>query len=414
VTNQGQFIPPPGTNWSDVIELDYSKQGLRDYMIEAMKFWVEEVGVDGFRCDAVSFVPTDFWVEATTALVGTKPGIFMLAEGDGRQWHDAGFDMTFGWGLYGFGSGVLPRIAAGSNTGLHLAAYAGNENTTYGDGAYRMYFTSNHDENSWHGTPTELFGNAQQVFAVLTMTMRGMPLIYSGQEAGLNKRLAFFDKDQIPWRDDPYRELYTKLLRLKKANEALWNGARGGVPQRVLTTDNAAVYAFLREKNGDRIFVAANLTAQEQTVTLTGAAFVGTYVDVFSSQPMTLAAGAVLTLPAWGYAVYAVGDIDTGVDDEEAPGTLAAKSSSIATLEQNYPNPFVRTTRVKYVLSEPAQVTLTIVDVLGRQVMGTAPRLVRAGSHEVEIDAADLPVGVYFYRLRAADGFETRSFAIIR
>lgn len=212
----GNFIPPPGTNWSDVIELNFAQQGLRNYMINAMKFWVEEVGVDGFRCDAVSFVPQDFWREAITQLKAVKPDIFMLAEGDGRAWHDAGFDMTFAWGLYGFGNGVLKRIVDRVDNAVSLNGYATAERTNYPASAYRLYFTSNHDENSWHGTTAELFGDAAEMFAVLTATFNGLPLIYSGQEAGLDKRLRFFDKDQILWRDHPNADLYKTLLHLKR------------------------------------------------------------------------------------------------------------------------------------------------------------------------------------------------------
>ncbi|RIK59261.1 hypothetical protein DCC62_28895 [candidate division KSB1 bacterium] len=256
----GNFIPPPGTNWSDVIELNFAQQGLRDYMINAMKFWVEEVGVDGFRCDAVSFVPQDFWREANAQLKAVKPDIFMLAEGDGRTWHDAGFDMTFAWGLYGFGNGVLKRIVDRVDNAVSLNGYAAAERTNYPASAYRLYFTSNHDENSWHGTTAELFGGAAEMFAVLTATFNGMPLIYSGQEAGLDKRLRFFDKDQILWRDHKNADLYKTLLHLKRQNRALWNGEHGSRLQRVLTTNNADIFAFVREKDGDKVFAALNLS----------------------------------------------------------------------------------------------------------------------------------------------------------
>ncbi len=146
---QGHFVPPPGTNWTDVIQLDYSQQGLRYYMIEAMKYWIIEAGVDGFRCDAVSFMPLDFWSEAIPELKSLKPELFMLAEDDGAQYQSAGFDMTYGWGYHGFGSGVLNNIVAGTNNANNLSGYVNNENTFFSYSHYRMYFTSNHDENSW-------------------------------------------------------------------------------------------------------------------------------------------------------------------------------------------------------------------------------------------------------------------------
>jgi glycosidase len=233
--DNGNFVPPPGTNWSDVIQLDYSKQGLRDYMIDAMKFWLDTADVDGFRCDAVSFMPLDFWTTAIAELKNVKPGIFILAEDSGTQYHTAGFDMTYAWEYHGFGNGILVNIVAGSNNANVLNTFLTQENINYPAPYYRMYFTSNHDENSWYGTVFEQFGDAAEIFAVLTSTLRSMPLIYSGQEAGLNQRLAFFDKDQIIWQFHPFGEIYKSLLHLKKKNKALWNGADGGQLQRITT-----------------------------------------------------------------------------------------------------------------------------------------------------------------------------------
>ncbi|MDX1701400.1 MAG: alpha-amylase family glycosyl hydrolase, partial [Melioribacteraceae bacterium] len=179
----GNFISPVGTNWTDVIDLDYSKQGLRDYMIDAMSFWITEVNVDGFRCDAASWVPLDFWQAAIAELKNLKPEILMLAEADGKEYHTAGFDMTFTWGLYGFGHGVLAKIVDGSYNANYLASYIRGELKNFSDQDYRLYFTSNHDENSWHGTVFERFGDAAEVFAAITLTINSMPLIYGGQEA---------------------------------------------------------------------------------------------------------------------------------------------------------------------------------------------------------------------------------------
>lgn len=402
----GNFIPPPGTNWSDVIELNYAQQGLRDYMINAMKFWVEEVGVDGFRCDAVSFVPQDFWREAIAQLKAVKPDIFLLAEGDGRTWHDAGFDMTYGWGLYGFGNGVLKRIAERVDNAFSLNGYAAAERTNYPASAYRMYFTSNHDENSWHGTTAELFGGAAEMFAVLTATFNGMPLIYSGQEAGLDKRLRFFDKDQIVWRDHENTNLYKALLHLKRQNRALWNGENGSRLQRVLTTNNADIFAFVREKDGDKVFAALNLSDRMQSVTLNGTAFIGAYRNVFTGDTVTLAAEAPLMLPAWGYIVYEAIAPDTGVLDETLPDAFE--------LGQNYPNPFKTATSISYTLAAPVEVTLTIFDALGREIRVLASGIKPAGAHTISVAATDLPNGVYVYKLVAGNRTETKQFVLLR
>jgi glycosidase len=375
-------------------------------MIDAMKFWVEEVGVDGFRCDAVNFVPQDFWKEAAAALKAAKPDIFLLAEGDGKQWHDAGFDMTYGWGLYGFESGVLKRIADGINTASHLSSYAESEKATYTGSAYRMYFTSNHDENSWYGTPAELFGEAAEAFAVLTATFNGMPLIYSGQEAGLDKRLRFFDKDQIIWRDHENANLYATLLHLKKENQALWNGDRGGLLQRVLTTDNVNIYAFVREKDEDKVFVALNLSPQQRSVTLSGTSFVDTYRNVFTGETVALEEQAILTLPAWGYVVYDGNEMNTSVDEASLPGAL--------TLSRNYPNPFNASTTISYSLAAPSEVRLAVFDLLGREIRTLATGTKPAGRHEISFTLPDLPSGVYLYRLQVGNQRETKRLILLR
>jgi cyclomaltodextrinase / maltogenic alpha-amylase / neopullulanase len=403
---EGRFIAPPGTNWSDVIELDYSNPALREFMIESMKFWVTETGIDGFRCDAVDKVPKDFWQRAIAELKTLKPGLFMLAEGDGRQWHDAGFDMTYGWGLYGFKSGVLKRIADGTNTATNLNTYAAGERTAYPAEACRMYFTSNHDENSWQGTTRELFGEAADAFAVLTATFNGMPLIYSGQEAGLDKRLRFFDKDTIEWRGHANADLYSKLLHLKRKNRALWNGGMGGPLARVSTSDNVSVFAYIREKDGDRVLAVLNLSDQERTVTLNGTSFAGSYVNTFTGESASLASGAVLTLPAWGYEVYEAAGTDPVMTGGTRPDAFA--------LSLNYPNPFNSSTRISYSLDRPCKVRLTLHDSLGKQLRILDSGLKPAGGHAFALSAGELPSGAYLVRLQAEGRVETIRLSLIR
>jgi len=214
--NNGNFIPPPGTNWTDVIQLDYSNSELRNYMINTLLFWVTETNIDGFRCDAVSFMPESFWLSANVALKNQKPNIFMLAEDDNPIYQSIGFDMSYCWSLHGFGNGVLKRIYLGQTDVNELDDLIESELDNYSNNHYRMYFTSNHDENAWYGTEFEQFGNAAKTFAVLTATFNGMQLIYNGQEVGFNHRLVFFDKDEIIWTENNYTDLYKTLNNFKK------------------------------------------------------------------------------------------------------------------------------------------------------------------------------------------------------
>ena len=93
---KGDFRPTPWWDWDDIIDLDYDNPDLRRYMTEAMKFWVREVDVDGYRCDVAGFVPVDFWDNVRRELDEIKP-VFMLAEWESRDLHARAFDMTYGW-----------------------------------------------------------------------------------------------------------------------------------------------------------------------------------------------------------------------------------------------------------------------------------------------------------------------------
>jgi len=408
----GNFISPPGTNWSDVIDLNYSKQGLRDYMIDAMKYWITETNIDGFRCDAVSWVPLDFWQTAISELKSVKPGIFMLAEDDGPQYQNVGFDMTYAWGLHGFGNGVLKRIADGSSNVNELDNYINNELYRYSNNHYRMYFTSNHDENSWHGTVFEQFGDAAEPFAVLTATMNGMPLIYSGQEAGLNKRLRFFDKDQIPWQPHPFADMYSTLSHLKKENRALWNGSNGGRFQRVNTTNNQSIFSFIREKEDDKIFAFFNLSPGYNGATLIDTLFYGNYVDIFTGDTVTFDQSTNMTLPGWNYHIYKQIGTTTGIEDVFEPVTEFI-------LYQNFPNPFNLNTKIQYYLPGATKVEIAVYNCLGEKVKTLFSDYTASGVHTISWDSKDetgenVSSGIYFYQIFAENRVIVKKMILLR
>ena len=361
-----------------------------------MKFWINETDIDGFRCDAVSFMPLDFWTTAITELKNIKPDIFMIAEDDGTQYKAAGFDMTHAWGLHGFGNGILNNIVAGTNNANVLNTYTTQENINYPTPYYRMYFTSNHDENSWYGTVFEQFGDAAEVFAVLTSTYRSMPLIYGGQEAGLNHRLQFFDKDEIIWQSHPFGEMYKKLFHLKKENKALWNGDAGGQLQRVTTTDNPSIFSFVREKENYKVFEILNLTDQEKTITLQGTLYTGNYGDVFTSDSIWFNENAEITLPAWGYKVYETGSGITGIENHK---TQPVEFN----LEQNYPNPFNPSTKIRFQIQTVSYVLLEVYDILGKRISTLVNKEMNAGNYEIEFDGSRFACGIYIYSLKAGD-----------
>jgi len=293
------YFQPPVPDWSDVIDLNYDHPELRNYMIEALKFWVVMTDIDGFRCDVAEMVPLDFWKRARSELDGIKP-VFMLAEGESPELHNHGFDMTYNWKLFH----LMNDVASGKATALDLRSHVERETEIYPDGSYRMVFTTNHDENAWNGTVFERLGDGVETFAVLAATVGGMPLIYSGQEAGLNKRLAFFEKDPIPWRKHELTDLYTTLLHLKKENRALWNGSHGGCTVPVATTHEEAVFAFVREKKDDKVFVVLNLTGDNLSIIIEGAECVGNYREIFTNERSSISQGVALRLKPWEYFVF--------------------------------------------------------------------------------------------------------------
>ena len=289
------FTPTPWWDWDDIIDLDYRQPGLRRYMTETMVHWVEEYDVDGFRCDVAGFVPLDFWETARRKLEEVKP-VFLLAEAEDRDLHRRAFDATYGWSW----NEAMHAIALGSGGIDRLVGFYAWNAKAWPRDAYRMLFVSNHDKNSWEGTQHELFGDALTAAVVLSVVSEGIPLIYNGQEAGLDKRLEFFDKDEIAWRDDPQGDLYRQLFALKKQHPALWNGAAGGPMVRLRTDREQSVLSFTRHKGVDVVFAAVNLSPDEQRVTLGDVPHLETGVDPFTGQTVTVTRGTTLTLPPWG------------------------------------------------------------------------------------------------------------------
>jgi glycosidase len=296
--SKGNFTPPIGTDWTDVIQLNWKNTGLHDYMIEAMSFWVK-LGADGFRVDHPHNTPKEFWERARTELNSIKP-VFMLAEHEGPGYFmEKGFDMNYAWELHH----LMKRVAQGKDSVSVIDRYYKKEWVVYPNNVYRLQFITNHDENSWAGTLDSLFGDSQKVFANLIFTVQGVPLLYSGQEACLDKKLRFFTRDTIEWDTCDLTGLYASLIQLKKKNRALWNGDYGGPMVRIKSGKDNKVFSFYREKEGNRVIVFLNLTKKAVSFKPDLLNIEGDYTEFFTGNMKTLKNGDPMSLEPWSYLV---------------------------------------------------------------------------------------------------------------
>ena len=294
---KGKFTPPIGTDWTDVIQLDWSKKGLQDYMVEALAFWVR-MGVDGFRVDHPHNTPKEFWERARTELTAIKP-VLLLAEIEETKFLEKGFDMNYAWEMHH----LMNSIAQGKDSVNKLVKYYDKEWAIYPNNVYRLQFLTNHDENSWAGTIDSLMGDAQQVFATLIFTGQGVPLIYSGQEVCLDKKLKFFVRDTIKWDSCSLTGFYKNLISLKKQNKALWNGDFGGPMVKISTSKDNKIFAFYREKEENRVVVFLNLSKKRVAVKPDLKNIEGEYAEYFSGMKTLIPLVDSLRLEPWSYKV---------------------------------------------------------------------------------------------------------------
>ena len=284
-------------DWTDTRKLNYDNRELRDTMIAAMKFWVDSTGIDGFRCDVAGEVPTDFWKECISTLRKSKE-LFFLAEADKAELHNAGFDASYGWSVMNVLYGIYP----GKTNLKMLDATLDSLEKVLPPDAMRMYFTTNHDENSWNGTEFEKFGEGYKAFAVWTQTMkRSIPLLYSGQEEPNKKRIQFFEKDPIQFSKYQLAGFYSTLLKERRENAALATDASF---KKVNAGNAAALYAFIREKEGHKIAVIINFSKQEQKVSFDDDALLGEPLNLFMGVKEKLTKGHSYKIEPWGYVVY--------------------------------------------------------------------------------------------------------------
>ncbi|MBN2410476.1 beta galactosidase jelly roll domain-containing protein [candidate division KSB1 bacterium] len=291
---KGHIISPPFADWWDVAELNYDNKELRRYMTDMMIHWIKDIGIDGYRCDVAERVSGEFWKDAISELQTVKP-TFMLAEGEAPALHSYGFHMTYATKMYR----LFNSIAAGKKDPVEIDEYLAREDYSYPEGALRMRFTSNHDENSFRGSAIErMTPDGAKAFAVLIYTLPGTPLIYNGQETGITKRLEFYDKDEIEWQNSEFRPFYRTLNYFYKNHPALYSG-------HMHRFNTQKLYAFSRELEGDQIFTILNLTPETQNETIYFENISGTFREIFKQTTITINNSELyMELAPWEYRVY--------------------------------------------------------------------------------------------------------------
>jgi 1,4-alpha-glucan branching enzyme len=293
--DKGNIISPKGTDWTDVADLNYDNKSMRAEMIEDMSYWLKDVDVDGFRCDVAGSVPVDFWNNATKQLRKIKP-IFMLAEAWEPKLLKNAFDMDYGWDTHH----IMNEIAQGKKNVKAWDKRRSQLDTIYQKDDFMMNFITNHDENSWSGTVKERLGDASNTMLALTYCTPGMPLIYSGQEYDMNKRLRFFDKDTISKVKGKVWPLLEKLGKLKNTNIALNGGKSAASYQKINSSNNDSILIFKREKEGKKLFYMANLSNKKVSFTTN---LSGEFLDYISQRKIHLIKGQKLIFKPWEYKI---------------------------------------------------------------------------------------------------------------
>ncbi len=224
----------------------------------------------------------------------------MLAEDEAEPalLHKA-FNANYGWELHH----IMNKIAKSEAGVADVKTYFDKADSLYPAGSFTMHFTSNHDENSWQGTEYERMGDAVKTMAALSFVIPGMPLIYSGQEAGLKKRLEFFEKDEIDWTNLEMQDFYAKLIQLKKENISLWNGISGGDLTFIEAQNSPNLLAFSRIKDDSKVVVFFNMSAQPLSTSIDHKILKGRYTDAFTGQAIQYKQKTNIELGAWEYKI---------------------------------------------------------------------------------------------------------------
>ena len=288
-------------DWTDTAKLNYANHDVWRAQIEAMRFWVEQHDVDGFRCDMAMLVPTAFWQEAAAQLREVKHNLFMLAEAEQADLFDRAFDACYAWEFHH----IVNDIAQGRRRVWDLRNYLYADRDRYPRSAMRLMFTSNHDENSWNGSEFRRLGDAAGIMAALTFVLpQSMPLVYTGQEFGYDHSFAFFDRDpMVDPRPGRFTELYRLLCLLKHRNRALQAGERGGSFVEIENNAKDCLMTFVREVEGNRVLCVMNLSPYTIHADFNTGIYQGEYADALTGNRIVVPYRVEQDMAPWSYRI---------------------------------------------------------------------------------------------------------------
>ena len=240
-------------------------------------------------------VPQDFWAETIPALRSEyERPLYFLAEGEKPWLHEVGFDASYTWECHH----LLNAIAQGKAGAAELKALMEKYAEEFPGEAFRLMFTSNHDENSWSGSEYERMGKAAQLMAVLTFTLpQSQPLIYTAQETGYDHRIQFFEKDPVPcWCECDASRFYRDLCALKHGHSALQSGEKGGRYECVEASwVDEDIFAFTRSNEDETLMIIANFSNDYKKIGMEDAS---DWTDAMSP-----VGHCCMTLAPWGWKI---------------------------------------------------------------------------------------------------------------
>ena len=299
-------------DWRHLPNLNYANPEVRRFLLEALAFWVRDIGVDGFRVDAVWGIrerQPEWLAEFLAEIKRLKPDALIIAEASARDpfYAAAGFDAAYDWtddlghwawdGVFGGATPIgqaMTRALTADGAGYHPRGLV-------------FRFLNNNDTGdrfvTVHGP------DYYRVALTMLLTLPGLPCLFTGDEVGA-EFLPYGTTMPIDWGDRFGLRPYVKrLIALRREQPSLH--AAGWTPLAVEPV--ASCFGFLRHRgpNDPPVLVLLNFSGGglEARVPLparfAGFARGGTFTDLLSGEALTVPISHSLTVPVpgWGARV---------------------------------------------------------------------------------------------------------------